>query len=157
MKTASAKEVRDDLKHRTHQELMDIVLRLSRFKKENKELLTYLLFESEYEEGYIDSVKIFMSQNLEKLESKTGYHQKKRVRKVLRDTKKYIRYSGNKETEVILLTHFCKILIQDYPHLMRLKVVRDVVHRQMLLARVRLSTLHEDLQYDYERELDLLE
>ncbi|MEP2969295.1 MAG: hypothetical protein ABJO82_07175, partial [Nonlabens ulvanivorans] len=57
MKTASVKELKDELKYKDEKELMEIVLRLSRFKKENKELLTYLLFEAHHEDDYVDSVK----------------------------------------------------------------------------------------------------
>ena len=44
MKAATVKQLKDELKHSTSEELMNLCLRLSRFKKENKELLTYLLF-----------------------------------------------------------------------------------------------------------------
>ncbi len=157
MKAASVKEVRDELKHRSQPELVKIILRLSRFKKENKELLTYLLFESDNEEIYVESVKSLMEESLKNVKGKTGYHQKKSVRKVLREVKKYIRYSGNKETEVALLIHFCKVLKEEYPQLMSIRVIKEVVARQTLLARVRISTLHEDLQYDYEQELNLID
>ncbi|MGB3591700.1 MAG: hypothetical protein WBA16_08455 [Nonlabens sp.] len=157
MKTASAKEVRDELKHRSPADLMKIILRLSRFKKENKELLTYLLFESDSEESYVENVKELTVENLKNINHKTGYHQKKSVRKVLRELKKYIRYSGNKETEVELLIHFCSIMRQEYPKLMRNRIIKDIVSRQAIMARVRISTLHEDLQHDYEQELNLTE
>ncbi|RZV67606.1 MAG: hypothetical protein EX254_02785, partial [Flavobacteriaceae bacterium] len=57
MKAVSVIEIKKELKERSHQDLMDLCLRLARFKKENKELLTYLLFESHNEEGYIETVK----------------------------------------------------------------------------------------------------
>ena len=58
MKAVTVKELKTELVDRSHSELMELCLRLSRFKKENKELLTYLLFESSNEAGYINSVKI---------------------------------------------------------------------------------------------------
>ena len=58
MKAVTVKELKTELIDRSHSELMELCLRLSRFKKENKELLTYLLFESSNEHGYINSVKI---------------------------------------------------------------------------------------------------
>ena len=57
MKAATVKELRDKLKDCSPKELMEICLRLSKFKKENKELLTYLLYESKDESNYIESVK----------------------------------------------------------------------------------------------------
>ena len=58
MKTASVKEIKDELKFKTSDELRELCLQLSRFKKENKELLTYLLFEAQDEEAFIASAII---------------------------------------------------------------------------------------------------
>jgi hypothetical protein len=58
MKAATLKEVKTELNYKSHSELLEICLRLSRFKKENKELLTYLLFEISDEEKYIESIQI---------------------------------------------------------------------------------------------------
>ncbi|AZQ43493.1 hypothetical protein [Nonlabens ponticola] len=157
MKTATAKEVRDELKYRTDDELRAIILRLSRFKKENKELLSYLLFEAHHEEEYIENVKKLIDEKLLAINTSNGYYAKKAVRRILKETKKYVRYSGSKETEVSLLIHFCYSLQETHPSLLRLKIVRDIVQRQIVLIKVRISTLHEDLQYDYEQELDKID
>ena len=57
MKAASSKELKTELDSLPPQELVPLILRLSRFKKENKELLTYLLFEAMDEQSYIAAVK----------------------------------------------------------------------------------------------------
>ena len=57
MTAASVVQIKKELKHRDPEELLQLCLRLARFKKENKELLTYLLFESDSESGYIETVK----------------------------------------------------------------------------------------------------
>ena len=59
MKAASVVEIRKELEHLSVDNLKQLCLRLARFKIENKELLTYLLFESENEESYILSIKKF--------------------------------------------------------------------------------------------------
>ena len=53
MKAVTVKELKTELSSRAPKELLEICLRLSKFKKENKELLTYLLFESDQESDYI--------------------------------------------------------------------------------------------------------
>ena len=58
-------------------DLVMICLRLSRFKKENKELLTYLLFEANDEEGYIESVKGEIDFALEEINRRNFYFIKK--------------------------------------------------------------------------------
>mgnify|MGYP000642523159 CR=1 FL=1 len=50
MKAVTIKQLKDELSHKTANELKELCLHLARFKKENKELLTYLLFESHDEE-----------------------------------------------------------------------------------------------------------
>ena len=46
MKAATVHELKEELKHRSAAQLVELCNRLVRFKKENKELLTYLLFEA---------------------------------------------------------------------------------------------------------------
>ena len=43
MKAAGVKAIKEELKNRDREELSELCLSLSKFKKENKELLTYLL------------------------------------------------------------------------------------------------------------------
>ncbi len=57
MKAVTVKELREELTNCTPKELRELCLRLARFKKENKELLTYLLFESSDEVLFIEGVK----------------------------------------------------------------------------------------------------
>jgi len=57
MKAATVAQLKKELQYKSQDEVLQLCLRLARFKKENKELLTYLLFESDSEEGYIETVK----------------------------------------------------------------------------------------------------
>lgn len=157
MKAATAKDIKTELKHKSASELMDLCLRLSRFKKENKELLTYLLFEAENETSYINSVTYWIEEEFKTIKRKTHYHTKKGVRKILRHVKKYIRYSGNKETEVILLLAFCRIYASQIPAAKTRLVYQNIYNRQIELIRKRILLLHEDLQYDYGLELKELQ
>ncbi|MFY0629503.1 MAG: hypothetical protein JXR05_03920 [Flavobacteriaceae bacterium] len=153
MKAVTVKKIKDELNHRSSQDLVELCLRLSKFKKENKELLTYLLFESHDEEMYIQSVKDLQDQLFEEVNTKSFFYIRKSVRKILTLTKKYIRYSKKKETEVELLLHFCSKLKNFTPSIKRSPRLTNVYHRQILLTQKAISTLHEDLQFDYEFEL----
>lgn|SRR5690554_15615 len=157
MKAASLKEIKTELNHRSTQELLELCLRLSKFKKENKELLTYLLFESSNEEAYIESIKLQIDGSFEEINTKTYYYIKKSVRKILRETKKFIRYSQNKETEIELLIYFCKKLKYLTPSIKRDKTLTNLYHRQISYIKRKISTMHEDLQFDYTMEIDKLE
>lgn len=156
MKAASLKEIKTELNHRTTRELLELCLRLSKFKKENKELLTYLLFESANEETFIRSIKTKIDEDFESINTKTFYFIKKSVRKILREIKKYIRYSQNKETEVELLLYFCHKLKDFNPSIKRNTTLINLYNRQIEYIQKKISTLHEDLQYDYEMEIEEL-
>jgi len=154
MKAATIKELKQELSNCSSVELMELCLRLSRFKKENKELLTYLLYEASNEAAYIENVKREIDTQFEQINTSSYYFIKKSARKILRETKKYIRYSKKKETEVELLIHFCTKLIKMKPSIKNNTVLQNLCNRQIEVIRKSISTLHEDLQYDYEIELN---
>ena len=88
MKAVSVVTIKKELKHRSSEELTELCLRLSKFKKENKELLTYLLFESHDESGYIETVKAEIDEQFEGINTNSYFYIKKSVRKILRNIKK---------------------------------------------------------------------
>ena len=158
MKAVTVKKIKDELKHKSSNELMELCLHLSKFKKENKELLTYLLFEAHNEEGYIESVKAQIDELFETINTKSYFYIRKSVRKILTLTKKFIRYSKKKETEVELLLHFCSKLKDFRPSIKRSPRLTNTFERQILMIEKAIATLHENLQYDYKLELeDLLD
>lgn len=156
MKAVTVKKIKDELSHKNSFELMELCLRLSKFKKENKELLTYLLFESDNEEGYVESVKEQIDGLFEQINTKSYFYIRKSTRKILTLTKKFIRYSQNKETEVELLLYFCTKLKEFKPSIKNSPRLVNTFDRQILLIKKGIATLHEDLQYDYQIELDTL-
>ena len=122
---------------------MELCLHLAKYKKENKELLSYLLFDAADEQ-------------LLNLNRNSLYLAKKTLRKILRTTNKYIRYSGVKRTEVDLLIYFCKKLKTSDVPMHECVAHTNLYQRQIQKIKKALSTLHEDLQYDYQEELEPL-
>ncbi|UXP33394.1 hypothetical protein N6H18_05440 [Reichenbachiella agarivorans] len=156
MKAATLREIKLALGDKSEKELIELCLHLSRFKKESKELLTYLLFEEQDETSYINSVKVEMDELFESMNTSSYYYVNKTVRKVLRLTKKYIRYSKKKETEVELLLHFCQSVKELHPSPNHNLALYNIYLRQKAAISKILLSLHEDLQYDYQQELDRL-
>ena len=156
MKTATVSQLKKELLRRNPDELLELCLRLSKFKKENKELLTYLLFEADDEAGYITAVKTEVDVWFSEINTTSYYYIKKSVRKILRNLKKYIRYSGNKETEVELLLYFCQKLTHLKPPIRRNTTLTNLYQRQLLYLEKKIALLHEDLQYDYGEVLQRL-
>lgn len=156
MKTATVKQLKDELKDHSTEELMNLCLRLSRFKKENKELLTYLLFEAHDEESYIENIKQEINVQFESINRDSYFYIKKSVRKILRLIKKYSRYSLKKETEVELLLYFCEKLKNFSPSIKRNVSLTNIFERQIISIKKTVATMHEDLQYDYTLALENL-
>ena len=156
MKTATIKELKDELRHYSREELLDYCLRMAKFKKENKELLTYLLFEASNEAHYVEGLKELIDERFSEINTSNYYYIKKSIRKILREIKKHLRYSKNKETAVELLIYFCQKLALMQPSMNRSIALQNIYQRQLALIRKTIKTLDEDLQYDYGVELDNL-
>ena len=156
MKAASVHELKREMKNISQEELLDICLRLTKFKKENKELVTYIVYEEADEQSYIESVKREIDRQFENINKQTYYLIKKSVRKILRVAKKYIRYSLKKETEVEGLLYFCWKLKTMSPSYVGNTVLVNIYKRQLDLISKIISKLDEDLQYDYGLEIEEL-
>jgi hypothetical protein len=156
VKVASIKDLKLELSNRSKGELLELCLHLVKFKKENKELLTYLLYEASNEPAYVKSVKREIEKLFEQVNKQNYYFIKKSVRKILRITKKYIQYSKKKETEVELLLCFCRELKKLSPSMEVNMALNNIYKRQIEAIKKIIGSLHEDLQFDYERELNNL-
>lgn len=157
MKAATVNQIKKELSFRSPEELLELCLRLSKFKKENKELLTYLLFESIDEEEYIQNIKTEIDGEFKAINTRNFFYVKKSVRKILKLIKKYSRYSLKKETEAELMLYFLSKLKDLRPSITRNNTLVKLYQRQLIALKKLISTLHEDLQYDYQMELEVLE
>lgn len=154
MKTASVQELKQELLALKPAKLTELCLRLARFKKENKELLTFLLFEAHDEEFYIKSVKELINEGFTELPKPNLYLSKKTLRKILRITNRYIKYAGSKTAEVSLLIYFCQQMKSSGISFEKSTVLNNLYEAQLKKIRAALKTLHEDMQYDFLRELE---
>ena len=149
MKSATVRELKQELTTLPQGDLVDLCLRLSKFKKENKELLTYLIYEAANEDAYIQSVKVEVEELFDEINTTSYYYIKKSVRKILRLVKKYIRYSKKRVTEVELLIHFCQQLKMLNPPYHRNVSLTNIYTRQLSIIDKAMAMLHDDLQFDY--------
>ncbi len=156
METASISIIKKELKNVAPEELQAIVTRLAKYKKENKELLSYLLFDACNEQEYIENVKAEIDEQFSNLNRTSFYLAKKKIRKVLKTTNKHIRFSGSKETEIQLRIYFCQKLKTSGLNYKASRVVFNMYINQIKRINKVLSMLHEDLQYDYREEVENL-
>ncbi len=153
MKAASLSELKHELTSLKPAELIALCMRLAKYKKENKELLTYLLFEANEEKAYIEGIKVEIDLAFEGMNKSNIYLAKKSIRKALRIANKYIKYSASKQTEVEVLIHFCQKLKKSGLSYKNSIVLNNLHQRQVQRIRKALSYLHEDLQFDYNEEI----
>jgi hypothetical protein len=156
MQIESIVNIKKELKHLPKEELLELCLRLGKFKKENKALLTYLLYEAHDEDGYVASVKTSLDALFEGINTDSYFYMKKTIRKILRQIRIFSRYSNKKTTEVELLLYFCERLNELKPSIHQNATLKNLYDRQILSLKKKISTLHEDLQYDYTLQLNAL-
>jgi hypothetical protein len=149
MKAATVNELKQELTGLPAAKLTELCVRLARFKKENKELLTYLLFEADDEQAYINLVKKEITELFAGVNTTSLYFAKKTIRKILRLTAKYIRYTGSKLVEVELLLHFCTTLKNTDLPFHQHPLLNNLYKSQLKKTEILIAALHEDLQYDY--------
>lgn len=152
----SLSDIKKELQLLEPKQLSELCLQLAKYKKDNKEYLSYLLFHSHDKNMAVTLVKeeidiLFTEINHIKL-----YVVKKSLRKILRFTNKHVKYIGAKEQEIELLIYFCKKI-----RLSRIPVSKSTVLQNLYNAQVKkinsiILKLHEDLQYDYLNELEAL-
>lgn len=156
MKSATIHEIKEELSTLKPAKLVELCLRLGRFKMENKELLSYLLFEAHDEQGYVAGIKKEIDEHFAAINLSQLYFAKKSLRKIARIINKYCRYSGSKQTEVELRIYFCTQIKESGIPIDRNPVINNLYLSQLKKIHSVLATLHEDLQYDYRREVNEL-
>ena len=156
MKAASVNDLKEELKQLPADRLVEVCLRLAKFKKENKELLNYLLFHSHDEQNYLTAVKTEIENEFTEINSSNLYFAKKTIRKILRITNKHIKYTASKPAEAELLIFFCSVLKQSGIPFQKSTALNNLYLSQLKKAEKAIETMHEDLQYDYRKDLEKL-
>lgn len=141
-------EIKKELQQLSSAEIAVLCLRLSRFKKENKELLTYLLFKSHNPDVFVQEYKAEMNLQFAKL-SGSNYLVVKGLRKISQEMNNNIRYTGSDEVKLELLLHFCSNYINYVDYHSHYKTLRNVFYRSAEKVKAAIGKLHEDLQHDY--------
>ena len=156
MNTASLQEIKKELRTLDPEKVQDLCNRLAKYKKETKELLTYLLFEAHDEQAYVENVKEELRELFKTLPTSNVYLIKKTLRKILRFANKQIKYSGIKQTELELRIFFCtKMKEAKIPRLPG-TVLFNLYQQQLKKIESSFAKLPEDIQADYDREMKFI-
>jgi glycerophosphoryl diester phosphodiesterase len=156
LKAATVQEIKKELGNLEPSQVQGVCLRLARFKKENKELLTYLLFEANDEHGYVENVKRETTEQFVELSNLSVYFVKKSLRRILRMVNRQIKYSGLPATDLALRIHFCQQIKEAELPIGKSAVLVNLYQQQLKKINLAQSKLEEDLQYDYQSEIESL-
>ncbi|MEO6903456.1 MAG: hypothetical protein ABI315_09890, partial [Bacteroidia bacterium] len=142
MKAASIYEIQKELKNCSSKELLEFCLRLAKYKKENKELLSYLIFNAQDEKNYVERVKTQLDELFSEINTFTAYTTKKGLQKIVRIMNRFIKYSDKKETELELRIYFCKKIKTERINTTASAVISNLFEREKHKINTCLSKLH---------------
>ena len=154
MNPASIDDIKNELKQLPPKKVLDLTLRLARFKKENKELLTYLLFESHDEPGYIKMLQADIDEKFATIDPSPVSKAKKEYRKILRLINRQIKYIGSKSASVELLLYFT-MKLRDQEQTLHPRL-QTLFLQQITKAEKLLPLIDDDLQFDYRQKIEAL-
>jgi hypothetical protein len=153
MSPASIDDIKKELQQLPPKKILDLLLKLGRFKKENKELLTYLLFEQQDEMGYTQSIKIEIDEQMAVIGTIPAGLAKKVLRKIQRQITKQNKYMASKPAAVELHLHFARRLKELEENRYGKLSPEKVFVQQAAKVEKLLPLLTEDLRHDYEKQV----
>lgn len=157
MVAASSKILKEALDSKTNLELKELISRLLRFKKENKELATYLLFYEQEEMEYVRDAKAAISLQFEDINTKTVFYAKKGLRKMLRIAMKFSKYSTDKSTSLEIGLHITTLLMTLPKHIKSSQLIKNMYASNLKKIYTTLEILHPDIQFDYQKQIKNLD
>src|ERR1051325_2612297 len=90
VKTYGLSEIKNEMQELSPRELTELCVKLARYKKDNKEYLSYLLFSSSDKDQFAAEVKEAIDKEFELVKQQSVlYYTRKTLRKILRMINKY--------------------------------------------------------------------
>lgn len=155
MKTATVSELKKELNELPAKQLVELCLTLAKYKKDNKELLDYLLFESHNKPNFILEVKKEIDEQFDELKFQPNlYYVKKSLRKLLRIINKYCKYVADKALAAELHIYFCDKLKHSRIPYKKSQLLVNLYEQEIKKINTLVAALHEDLQQDYLNDLE---
>lgn len=158
MNAASVQTIRAALKELDRSELAALCLRLARFKSENKELISFILFDAAHPAEFLNGAHAEIDELFSQVNVSHVFYAKKTLRKILRMINKNIRITASdKSIGVELLIRFLTNFQGMKMNWKKEKLLRNMYDAQLKKAKLLVASLHEDLRHDYDRHLQRLE
>jgi hypothetical protein len=153
----SLADIKQELLHLSHSELIAITTRILKFKKENKELAEFILFHEKQEIEFIAKCKSGMSVMFKDVNQRSVFLAKKTIRKIARTNTKLYNFSKSPIVGISIASHFCEELMKMKLDIRTSQTLVNMYASHLKKIEKYIATLHEDLQYDYKNLVNMLE
>lgn len=140
--------LKQELQAQERKELIDLCLHLARFRNENKELITYMLFHAQDPLGYAEEYKRMIEEPFDKY-LMNPYFLAKGIRKSFRLISRYAKVSKSKEGECELYLHLADLFMERIQGKLVHKTLIMLLERALKKAHQLILKMHEDFQMDY--------
>jgi membrane-anchored protein YejM (alkaline phosphatase superfamily) len=155
MKASSISELKKELNELPAKQLVELCLHLAKYKKDNKEFLDYLLFQSHDKSSFVSAVKNEIDEHFNELKTQANlYYVKKSLRKLLRIITKYCKYISDKALAAELHIYFCQKMKDSAIPYHKSQLLVNMYEQQIKKINTLINGLHEDLQQDYLNDLE---
>ncbi|GAB2502414.1 hypothetical protein [Algoriphagus taiwanensis] len=157
MEIPSLAQLKKELSYLSEKELVDLITELAKFSRDNKAYLYFKLNERDMPQLFVNEVKEELEEAFQTANTKNYFLAKKSAQAIRRKLNKALKLSKNKADQAELILYFCEQMKKS-EYLKHHHPVIDNLYRVQIGKAVKLiSTLHEDLQSDFEYRLGELE
>jgi hypothetical protein len=155
LRSPSLNDVRKELQELPPKRLAELCVTLARYKKDNKEYLSYLLFDSHDKSRFVAEVKQQVNELFAELKGQSNlYYLKKSLRKILRIINRYCKYIADKGLAAELHIYFCQQIREEGIPFKKSQLLLNMYEQELKKINTLISSLHEDLQSDYRYDLE---
>ncbi|GHB29330.1 hypothetical protein [Mongoliitalea lutea] len=149
-------EIKKSLNYLDEKELRSLLLDIIGFTTDNKRYAYFKLHEQQDEHFFLVESKEFLGEEFGKASMANFWSSKKSLQKLRSTLNKMLKFTKRKEFQLELILFFCE-QTKEYGYLdYRHPVIHNLYHTQLRKAENLISKLHEDLQYDYQMQLEEL-
>ncbi|MEZ5174419.1 MAG: hypothetical protein R2850_13175 [Bacteroidia bacterium] len=141
-------DLKKDVQGLPHPELVRLLMRMSRLKTENKELLHFMLY---YEHDPMSYANALKEEVLAPFDDAFVHSRilSKKIRKSLKIIARFTRFSSNREGESDLLLSLVENYLETYRYEYRQLVLARMMVRCMKKVYDNFERIHEDFRADY--------
>ncbi len=155
MNPAGIAEIKTELKELDKAQLLELLLAMAKYKKDNKEYMGYLLFEAHDKPNLVAEVKKIIDAQMEEHKQQSNlYYVKKGLRKTLRIVNKYCKYAADKALAADLHIYFCSALKNSGIPYYKNKLIVNLYAQEIKKINALVNALHEDVRADYQSAIE---